>query len=82
MSALLLCNKTSRGRRWYMPAHLYIAGFGFLRLPVAREIVECPVLHERSEGEYEADGDKEIHGRHIRHFGEGFPGYGAEGRHG
>lgn len=54
-----------------------VVAFCLLGLPVAREIVQGAVLHESSEGEDEADGDKQVHSSDVGHFGEGLPGDGA-----
>lgn len=63
--------------------HLCVAvAFCLLRLPVAGEVVQGAVLHESSEGEDEADGDKQVHRSHVGDFGQGLPGDGAQSGHG
>lgn len=54
-----------------------VAGFGLLGLSVAGKVVQSSVLHEGREGEDEAHRDKQVHGGHIGHFGQGLPGDGA-----
>ena len=58
------------------------AGFSLLGLPVAGEVVQSAILHEGSEGEDEANRDKQVHGSDIRNLGQGLSGDGAESRHG
>lgn len=45
-------------------------------------VVEHSVLDHGSEHKQEADGDKQIHGRHVGHAGERVPGHGAQRGHG
>lgn len=61
---------------------LCVAGFGLLVLPIAGEVVQCAVLHERGEGEDETHGHEQVHGGHVGHFGQRLPGDGAERCHG
>lgn len=42
-----------------------IVGFSLFALSVAGEIVQSAVLHEGSEGEDKADGDKQVHSSDI-----------------
>lgn len=54
-----------------------IVGFSLFSLSVAGEVVQSAILHEGSEGEDEADGDEQVHGSDIGHFGQGLPGDGT-----
>lgn len=56
--------------------------FVFARFAVADEVVQRPVLDQCREDEDEAHGHEEVHGRHVRHFGQRLPGDGAERCHG
>lgn len=56
--------------------------FVFTRFAVAHEVVQRAVLDQRRKHKDKAHGHEEVHGRHIRHFGQRLPGDGAERRHG
>lgn len=56
--------------------------FVLARFAVTDEVVQRPVLDQRREHEDEAHGHEEVHGRHVRHFGQRLPGDGAERCHG
>lgn len=43
--------------------------------------MQSAILHEGSEGKYEADRDKQVHGSDIGDLGQGLPGDGAQSRH-
>lgn len=45
-------------------------------------VVEHGVLDHGGEDEQEADGDKQVHGRHVGHPGQRVPGHCAQGGHG